>query len=127
MTIAAVLGDNTIEVTGIGVGTDGLAGTLLNVFAPRINVPADLGVERIVGTAKGLSDLGEHLGEGLYEAEVDYLVRAEWARTPEDILWRRSKLGLHLSPAVQDRLSGWLRANGPGQTAADEQRRAALS
>ena len=36
------------------------------------------------------------LGEGLYAAEVDYLVRNEWAQTAEDILFRRSKLGLHL-------------------------------
>ncbi len=43
------------------------------------------------------ADLGLHYGEGVYEAEMRYLVQYEWARTPEDILWRRSKLGLHVS------------------------------
>ena len=37
-------------------------------------------------------------GADLTEAEVRYLVRAEWARTGEDVVWRRSKLGLRLSP-----------------------------
>ncbi|HEY8192006.1 MAG TPA: glycerol-3-phosphate dehydrogenase, partial [Alphaproteobacteria bacterium] len=45
----------------------------------------------------GLHDLGRHLGDGIYEAEIYYLVGAEWARTAEDILWRRTKLGLHVS------------------------------
>ncbi len=48
--------------------------------------------------------LGRHYGEDLYEAEVKYLVEHEWARTPQDILWRRTKLGLHLSAATQDHL-----------------------
>ena len=53
-------------------------------------------VDRLLGSATQLADLGEDLGGGLTEAEVDYLVREEWAQTPEDILWRRSKLGLHV-------------------------------
>ena len=36
-------------------------------------------------------------GHGLFAAEVDYLIANEWARTAEDILWRRSKLGLRFS------------------------------
>ncbi|WCL55594.1 glycerol-3-phosphate dehydrogenase [Gimibacter soli] len=46
---------------------------------------------------QSLDDLGQHIGDTLYEAEVRYLVELEWARTSEDILWRRSKLGLHLT------------------------------
>lgn len=45
-----------------------------------------------------LNDLGRHLGEGIFEAEVYYLAGAEWARSVEDILWRRTKMGLHASP-----------------------------
>jgi len=60
-------------------------------------------VERFVGGA-GLEALGEHLGDGLYEAEIDYLIRNEWAHTAEDILWRRSKLGLHVSEETRARL-----------------------
>ena len=61
-------------------------------------------IERVFGDAAGLQDLGTHYGGDLYEAEVRYLVEAEFARTAEDILWRRSKLGLHLAPDAVERL-----------------------
>ncbi len=44
-----------------------------------------------------MNDLGKHFGGLLYQAELDYLVEHEWARTAEDVLWRRSKKGLQLS------------------------------
>lgn len=47
-----------------------------------------------LGTARTLDQLGAHFGYGLTGAEVDYLMTREWARTPQDILWRRTKLGL---------------------------------
>lgn len=53
--------------------------------------------DKIIGTAKTLDELGVHFGYGLYQAEVTYLVEHEFATTPEDILWRRTKLGLHLT------------------------------
>ncbi|MGH6899944.1 MAG: glycerol-3-phosphate dehydrogenase [Geminicoccaceae bacterium] len=65
-------------------------------------------VEKFLVGARGLGDLGERLGDGLYEAEVDYLRRHEWAVTAEDILWRRSKLGLHLGAATVARLEAFL-------------------
>lgn len=43
------------------------------------------------------SDLGQYFGAGLYETEVAFLIRHEWAQSCEDILWRRSKLGLHMN------------------------------
>lgn len=64
--------------------------------------------EDILGTAGGLADLGECLGADLYEAEVDYLVNHEWARTAEDVLWRRSKLGLRFDSEQRERLRNWL-------------------
>ena len=64
--------------------------------------------EAIVGAARGMTDLGEDFGAGLTKAEVDYLVRDEWARTSADILWRRSKLGLRLSKEDVARLDGYL-------------------
>jgi glycerol-3-phosphate dehydrogenase len=54
---------------------------------------------RVLGSATSLADLGRDFGAGLTEAEVDYLRREEWAVSAEDILWRRSKLGLHISVA----------------------------
>jgi glycerol-3-phosphate dehydrogenase len=66
--------------------------------------------------AKSLDDLGPHFGAGLYGAEVDLMVRDEWARTANDVLFRRSKTGLHLSLAEQAVLGGYLaRAHGLGQ------------
>lgn len=53
---------------------------------------------QFLNTAQNLLDLGQHFGAGLYEAEVAYLMEHEWAQTAEDILWRRTKLGLMLSP-----------------------------
>lgn len=59
---------------------------------------------------QGLEDLGAHLGAGLYGAEVDYLMQQEWARTADDILWRRTKLGLAFNDARQQRLQEYLRS-----------------
>ncbi|WP_294235603.1 glycerol-3-phosphate dehydrogenase [uncultured Sphingomonas sp.] len=56
--------------------------------------------------------LGPDLGGGLHTAEVDYLVKAEWARTAEDILFRRSKLGLHVPPGTPERLAAYLAEQG---------------
>ncbi|HJY42922.1 MAG TPA: glycerol-3-phosphate dehydrogenase C-terminal domain-containing protein, partial [Steroidobacteraceae bacterium] len=67
-------------------------------------------VETIIGDAQSFADLGEHYGAGLTAAEVDYLMRNEWAMTDEDILWRRSKLGLHLSEAERNRFAAALSA-----------------
>ena len=60
-----------------------------------------------------LTDLGEHLGGGLYTREVDYLCEQEWAMQAEDILWRRSKLGLFMSAHQQQRLAHYLQARSP--------------
>jgi glycerol-3-phosphate dehydrogenase len=70
-----------------------------------------------LGKAKTIGDLGPHFGAGLYGAEVDLMVREEWARTANDVLFRRTKAGLHLSLAEQAVLGGYLaRAHGLGQT-----------
>lgn len=52
---------------------------------------------RLPDGARRVEDLGRNFGATLYEAEVRHMMRAEWARTAEDVLWRRSKLGLRLS------------------------------
>ena len=65
-------------------------------------------VERILGQATCPADLGEDFGAGLTEAEVAWLVDNEFARTSEDILWRRSKLGLRIGPEGTRALEAWL-------------------
>ena len=54
-------------------------------------------IEQIIGNAKGVRDLGKCYGHDLYEAEVRYLIDNEWVRDINDLIWRRSKLGLRLS------------------------------
>jgi len=61
-----------------------------------------------LGNAASLAELGEHFGHGLTAAEVDHLVANEWARTADDILWRRTKLGLHFTPEQTARLAAYL-------------------
>ncbi|MHB1369861.1 MAG: glycerol-3-phosphate dehydrogenase [Pseudomonadaceae bacterium] len=65
---------------------------------------------RLLGDAGGLEVLGEHFGAGLYRREVDYLIEHEWVTEAEDILWRRTKLGLDLAPAARTRLQQYLLA-----------------
>ena len=65
-------------------------------------------IDALLGDAATLADLGEDIGGGLTVREVDYLVAHEWARTAEDVLWRRSKLGLHVPADTAERLAARL-------------------
>jgi len=62
----------------------------------------------IVSGARSMADLGTCFGSDLTEAEVGYLVDEEWAETADDILWRRTKLGLRFRPAQVAALTAWL-------------------
>ncbi|MFE8072651.1 glycerol-3-phosphate dehydrogenase [Marinobacteraceae bacterium S3BR75-40.1] len=63
---------------------------------------------RFLGNAQTPEDLGHDFGHGLYQREVDYLVREEWAHTAEDILWRRTKLSLRFTAEEKDALETYL-------------------
>ncbi|MEO5706749.1 MAG: glycerol-3-phosphate dehydrogenase [Alteraurantiacibacter sp.] len=63
-----------------------------------------------LGSAKIWDDLGRSFGGGLSEAEVRYLMDHEWAVTAEDVLWRRTKLGLHLDESEQAALREFMGA-----------------
>jgi len=65
-------------------------------------------VDRILGSARSPADLGPHLGADLTAAEVRYLMAHEWAQTEDDVLWRRSKLGLRLSREERGRLATFM-------------------
>ena len=71
--------------------------------------------ERIFEGARFAADLGDSFGP-LSGREVDYLVNEEWAETAEDVLWRRSKLGLHLSDAEQSALRTYMGQKAGGKT-----------
>ena len=64
---------------------------------------------RVFGDSIVPEDLGKHFGAGLTEREVDYLVQEEWARTADDILWRRTKCGLHMAPHEREAVDRHLR------------------
>jgi glycerol-3-phosphate dehydrogenase len=64
----------------------------------------------VLGAAKSMADLGREFGGTLTESEVRYLISYEWARTAEDVVWRRSKLGLWMSAADIAALDEWFAA-----------------
>ena len=66
-------------------------------------------VVRVLGDSISPEDLGKHFGATLTEREVDYLVAEEWAQTAEDVLWRRTKCGLHMSAQEREAVERHLR------------------
>jgi D-erythritol 1-phosphate dehydrogenase len=62
----------------------------------------------ILGSAKTLADLGQSFGNGLTAAEIDHCVREEWARTADDVLWRRTKCGLAMPAADCARVAAFV-------------------
>jgi len=83
---------------------------------PRLDAPLVRRLTRAYGTlmpavlggARTIAELGEHFGGNLYAREVDYLMAREWARLADDVLWRRSKLGLRVSAEDKARLSRYM-------------------
>jgi glycerol-3-phosphate dehydrogenase len=65
-------------------------------------------ISHVIGDASSVAGLGPEILPQLHEREIAYLQREEWALTAEDILWRRSKLGLHLPPSATQTLAQWL-------------------
>lgn len=62
----------------------------------------------LLGNAQSLEDLGQHFGGLLYQAEIDYAVEQEFAKTTADILWRRTKLGYCVDRATQENIEQYL-------------------
>lgn len=67
----------------------------------------------VLGPARKVADLGQSFGGHLYAREVDYFLACEWAAAPEDVLWRRTKAGLHLSKEQQAGLTQYIAAHRP--------------
>ncbi|MGC8524159.1 MAG: glycerol-3-phosphate dehydrogenase [Acidibrevibacterium sp.] len=68
---------------------------------------------RVLGEARSRADLGRGFGADLSEAEVGYLMAREWARNAEDILWRRTKLGLRMNAAEAAELDAFMAQTRP--------------
>lgn len=62
----------------------------------------------ILRNSESMQDLGKDFGNGLTQAEVDYLISKEWATCVDDIIWRRTKMGLHLTSAQQQTLKDYI-------------------
>ena len=81
---------------------------LSEAHARRLVRAYGIRVERVLGPARCLDDLGPCLGADLTGAEVRYLMEREWAQTEDDVLWRRSKLGLRFSSEERERLARFM-------------------
>jgi glycerol-3-phosphate dehydrogenase len=72
--------------------------------------------ETVLGDARVVEDLGTHFGATLTARELEYLVRHEWAMDADDVLWRRTKTGLHMTETQRQAVSQALAAQ-PGNKA----------
>ncbi len=77
-------------------------------FARRLARTYGTQASVMLGNARAVSELGLDFGATLHEAEVRYLMTQEWAMTADDIIWRRTKLGLRLSAAQVAKLNAWM-------------------
>ena len=84
--------------------------------ARRLVAAYGLNVKAILGDASDRRDLGPAFGPELTGAEVRYLMRCEWARFPDDILWRRTKLGLTMPSADREALAAFMATAAPELT-----------
>ena len=76
-----------------------LAHRLARAYGSRVGL--------VLGTAASLAELGAEVAPGLHDAELRYLQREEWAVHADDVLWRRSKLGLHYTEAERECVARW--------------------
>lgn len=81
-----------------------LAPTLLHRYARAYGTR----MNRMLEECTTVADLGEEVLPGLYAKEIHYLRAAEFARTAQDVLYRRSKLGVHLPAGSEQVLDRWL-------------------
>ena len=72
-------------------------------------------VDQVLGQANTLDDLGIHFGADLTAAEVRYLMAKEWAMTADDVLWRRSKLGLRFTKIEAEALDRFMTGVAPAR------------
>jgi glycerol-3-phosphate dehydrogenase len=91
-------------VAGLLADYPNLDATLLRRLARAYGTQARI----LLGGVTTTAELGEHFGAGLYEREVEYVTQHEWARTAEDVLWRRSKLGLRVGKDEIARLAHYM-------------------
>ncbi len=97
-------GDRAALLAGLRVRYPGIDAGTLRGLAGRHGTLAAM----VLGEARSAADLGEDFGAGLTAREVDWMIEHEWARTADDVLWRRTKCGLPMTPAQRERVSEYL-------------------
>lgn len=85
---------------------------LAQTHARRLLQAYGLRAERILVDARSMGDLGQRFAGDLTEAEVRYLIKNEWAQSADDVLWRRSKLGLKATAYETAALDGMIASLG---------------
>ena len=108
------------DVADLVAGLKARFGFLDDVHARRLVRAYGTEAAQVLGDAATAADLGQDFGATLTEAEVIWLMDREFARTAEDVVWRRSKLGLRLTPAQVETLDEWMAARCRSASAAAE-------
>ncbi|RZL94841.1 MAG: glycerol-3-phosphate dehydrogenase [Variovorax sp.] len=72
-------------------------------------------IAEVIGDARSMADMGAEVAPGLHERELCYLHDEEWACSADDVLWRRSKLGLHLTRQEREQVGTWMEMNASSQ------------
>jgi len=115
--------DGTLTRAAIDVSGRPFLVWKVNFTAPKIGDFGAYGTEAqaLLGSARSMADLGRDFGATLTEAEVRWLVTHEFARTAEDIVWRRTKLGLRMTAEQIAALDAFLSGNGAQTGGAETQ------
>jgi glycerol-3-phosphate dehydrogenase len=109
---------------GGDLGERGIEGLLADLALHHAYLPAATAhrmalaygrrVTNMLGDARQIEDMGPRLLGDLHQRELDYLRRHEWAQTADDVLWRRTKLGIGASAAEIEALQAAMRLASPG-------------
>ena len=92
---------------------DRLAAWMPRPLLARLSGAYGTRLRDMIGEARNLADLGRHFGAGLHEAELRWLRDREFARTADDVLWRRTKLGLVMSEEQKRAVEAWMQNSPP--------------
>lgn len=98
---------------------DSLARWMPQPLLARLSRAYGTRLRDMLGAAAGLADLGRDFGAGLHEAELRWLMDREFARTADDVLWRRTKLGLAMSAEQARAVEAWMADAPPGAAGRD--------
>ena len=121
-TATAALPGGAVERRSGETGQDAFKRWLVNLTAMQSNYDPSIvkRLARTIGTAAEpllAGGLGASIG-GMFEAELDYFAQNEWATTAEDVLWRRTKMGLHTDRTAKAEIATWFgETTAPGDEA----------